>query len=210
MKMRNLLKQATQLKKEKNIEGAIKALDEAYSKGFYEPPSSFTEDLSESNFDLVLNINDLVRKAKYLQELGKFNESIIYLDNLIVNTSLRANYSVWEIDELSKLHNHKAIILKKEKKFNDEFVERMKSFCLSGISATIKSQSDDEFLKERFRKIQNDFLKVEFIKKFILDNSKKTKIEFNIDQFIMIVQKVIKLDYKTEKIHDEFIKLLKL
>lgn len=208
MNVRDLLKKATQLKKEKNIEEAINMLDQAYSKGIYEPPSQFSDDCSDSKLDQLLNINDLVRKAKYLQELGKFHDSIQYIDNLIEKTSNRANYSVWEIDELSELHNHKAIILKKEKKFNDEFVERMKSYCLSGISATIKSQSNDDFLKKRFQLIQKNYLKEEYIKKFILDNSKKTNIEFNFDQFIKTVQKVIKLEYKTEKIHSEFIKLI--
>jgi len=208
MNVKDLLKKATQLKKEKNIEEAIDMLDQAYSKGIYEPPSQFSDDFTDSKLDQLLNINDLVRKAKYLQELGKFHDSIQYIDNLIEKTSNRANYSVWEIDELSELHNHKAIILKKEKKFNDEFVERIKSYCLSGISATIKSQSNDDFLKKRFLLIQKNYLKEESIKKFILDNSKKTKIDFNFEQFIKTVQKVIKLEYKTEKIHSEFIKLI--
>ena len=39
MKVSDLLKKATILKKENKVEEAIKVLDEAYKKGIYEPPS---------------------------------------------------------------------------------------------------------------------------------------------------------------------------
>mgnify|MGYP003689168731 CR=1 FL=1 len=130
MKVRDLLKKATKLKKENKVEEAIQVLDEAYKKGIYEPPShQMEEDEEYTDFDKLLTLQDLVRKAKYLQEIGKIDESLTYLDELIKNTSSRANYSVWEIDELSNVHNHKAIVLKKEKRFNEEFIERLKS-CL--------------------------------------------------------------------------------
>ena len=96
------------------------------------------------------DFSELVRKAKYLQEIGKIDESLKYLDELIKSTSSRANYSVWEIDELSNIHNHKAIVLKKEKRFNEEFIERLKSYCLRGISANLKSASKDKFLSKNF------------------------------------------------------------
>lgn len=116
MKVSNLLKKATKLKKENKVEEAIKVLDEAYKKGFYQP-SSMELSLSEMkdiDSDNILSLQDLVRKAKYLQEIGKIDESLKYLDELIKSTSSRANYSIWEIDDLSSLHNHKAIVLKKE------------------------------------------------------------------------------------------------
>ena len=116
MKVSDLLKKATKLKKENKVEEAIKVLDEAYKKGFYQP-SSMELSLSEMkdiDSDNILSLQDLVRKAKYLQEIGKIDESLKYLDELIKSTSSRANYSIWEIDDLSSLHNHKAIVLKKE------------------------------------------------------------------------------------------------
>ena len=106
------------LKKENKVEEATKVLDEAYNNGIYEPSSYETEEDEEyADFDKLLTLQDLVRKAKYLQEIGKIDESLKYLDELIKSTSSRANYSVWEIDELSNIHNHKAIVLKKEKRF---------------------------------------------------------------------------------------------
>ena len=151
MKVRDLLKKATKLKKENKVEEAIKILDEAYKNGIYEPPSyEMEEDEEYTDFDKLLTLQDLVRKAKYLQEIGKIDESLKYLDELIKSTSSRANYSVWEIDELSNIHNHKAIVLKKEKRFNEEFIERLKSYCLRGISANLKSASKDKFLSKNF------------------------------------------------------------
>ena len=69
-------------------------LDEAYKNGIYEPPSyEMEEDEEYTDFDKLLTLQDLVRKAKYLQEIGKIDESLKYLDELIKSTSSRANYS---------------------------------------------------------------------------------------------------------------------
>ena len=100
MKVRDLLKKATKLKKENKIEEAIKILEEAYKKGVYEPSSHIISVDDNIDLDLVLSLQDIVRKAKYLQELGKINEALEYLDELIVNTSKRANYSIWEIQKV--------------------------------------------------------------------------------------------------------------
>ena len=80
----------------------------------------------------------------------KYKLNIGILDQLIKSTSSRANYSIWEIDELSSLHNHKAIVLKKEKRFNEEFIERLKSYSLEGISANLKSASKDISFSKTF------------------------------------------------------------
>ena len=209
MNVSELLKKATRLKKEKKLEEAIQVLEEAYSNGVYESPSEFSNDSQCDDFDKLITLKDLVRKAKYLQELGKFNDSISYLDSLIEKISLKANYSFWEIDELSELHNHKAIIFKKEKKYLFEFIERMKSYCLNGISATLKSKSKDDFLNERFKKIQMHYLDNKVIRNFIEKNSKKTSIVFDYEEFINIIQKIITLKYKVDQINFEINKFLK-
>ena len=84
MNVRDLLKKATKLKKENKIEDAIKTLDQAYKKGIYEPPShEISEDEDYTDFDKLLSLQDIVRKAKYLQELGKIDEALNYLDELL-------------------------------------------------------------------------------------------------------------------------------
>ena len=226
MKVRDLLKKATKLKKENKVEEAIKVLDEAYKNGIYEPPSyEMEEDEEYTDFDKLLTLQDLVRKAKYLQEIGKIDESLKYLDELIKSTSSRANYSVWEIDELSNLHNHKAIVLKKEKRFNEEFIERIKSYCLRGISTNIKankkpSKTGDDFIDELklkdFKRNRKDWLftlenllEPKRLLKFIEDNSKKTTIKFDKREVVGFVQLVINQQFKTDKIGIEFKKLIK-
>ena len=226
MKVRDLLKKATKLKKENKVEEAIKVLDEAYKNGIYEPPSyEMEEDEEYTDFDKLLTLQDLVRKAKYLQEIGKIDESLKYLDDLIKSTSSRANYSVWEIDELSNIHNHKAIVLKKEKRFNEEFIERIKSYCLRGISTNIKgnkkpSKTGDDFIDELklkdFKRNRKDWLFTlenlldpKRLLKFVEDNSKKTSIKFDKREVVGFAQLVINQQYKTDKIGIEFKKLLK-
>ena len=211
MKVSDLLKKATKLKKENKIEEAIKVLDEAYKKGFYQP-SSMELSLSEMkdiDYDNILSLQDLVRKAKYLQEIGKIDEALKYLDELIKSTSSRANYSIWEVDDLSSLHNHKAIVLKKEKRFNEEFIERLKSYSLKGISANLKSSSKDISLSKSFIPTLKHFLDPVKLLKFVEDNSKKTTIKFDKREVVRFVQLVINQQYKTDKIGIEFKKLVK-
>ena len=47
--------------------------------------------LEYTDFDKLLTLQDLVRKAKYLQEIGKIDESLKYLDELIKSTLRVAN-----------------------------------------------------------------------------------------------------------------------
>ena len=151
MKVRDLLKKATKLKKENKVEEAIKVLDEAYNNGIYEPPSyEMEEDEEYADFDKLLTLQDLVRKAKYLQEIGKIDESLKYLDELIKSTSSRANYSVWEIDELSNIHNHKAIVLKKEIKF--KFLAADKTWYFKSLKS---AKHDAENRHQRAKKAAN-------------------------------------------------------
>ena len=226
MKVSDLLKKATKLKKENKVEEAIKVLDEAYKKGIYEPPSyEMGEDEEYTDFDKLLTLQDLVRKAKYLQEVGKIDESLKYLDELIKSTSNRANYSVWEIDELSNLHNHKAIVLKKEKRFNEEFVERVESYCLAGISLLIKSSEKpkltgdeftDELIIENNKSIKKKFgfelknkIDPKRLLKFVEDNLKKSNIKTDKREIVGFIQSVITQQFKTDKIGKEFKKLIK-
>ncbi len=226
MNVRDLLKKATKLKKENKVEEAIKVLDEAYKKGIYEPPSTEVESEDEYiDFDKLLTLEDLVRKAKYLQEVGKINQALNYLDELIVSTSKRANYSVWEIDELSKLHNHKAIVLKKEKRYDEEFVERVESYCLAGISLLIKSSEKpkltgdeftDELIIENNKSIKKKFgfelknkIDPKRLLKFVEDNLKKSNIKTDKREIVGFIQSVITQQFKTGKIGKEFKKLIK-
>ena len=226
MNVKDLLKKATILRKENKIEDAIKVLNEAYKKGVYEPPSHEVEEGEEyTDFDNTITLQDLVRKAKYLQEIGKIDESLKYLDELIKSTSSRANYSVWEIDELSNLHNHKAIVLKKEKRYNEECIERIKSYCLRGISANIKAnkkpkKTGDDFIDElnlkdfkRNRKIWlytlEKLLNPIRLLKFVEDNSKKVTIKFDKRDVVGFIQVVINECYMNDKIATELKKMLK-
>ena len=167
------------------------------------------EDQKYTDLDNTLSLQDLVRKAKYLQEIGKIDESLKYLDDLIKSTSGRANYSIWEIDDLSSLHNHKAIVLKKEKRFNEEFIERLKSYSLEGISANLKSASKDISFSKSFVPILKHYLDPVKLLKFIEDNSKKTTIKFDKREVVRFVQLVINQQYKTDRIGIEFKKLVK-
>ena len=87
-----------------------------------------------------------MRKAKYLQQIGKFKEAITFVDNLIKETTKRTKNSVWEIFDLGKLFEHRAIILNKEKRFDESFIDRVKFYCIDGIatrlSAPIKPKSE--------------------------------------------------------------------
>ena len=86
MKVGDLLKKATKLKKENKVEEAIQVLDEAYKKGTYEPPShQMEEDEEYTDFDKLLTLQDLVRKAKYLQEISK---RLRFADLMIKSLSL--------------------------------------------------------------------------------------------------------------------------
>ena len=210
MKVSALLKKANKLKKENKVEEAIKVLDEAYEKGIYQPSSfEMEEDQKYTDSDNILSLQDLVRKAKYLQVVGKIDEALKYLDQLIKSTSSRANYSIWEIDELSSLHNHKAIVLKKEKRFNEEFIERLKSYSLEGISANLKSASKDISFGKTFVPILKHYLDPVNLLKFVEDNSKKTTIKFDKREVVRFIQLVINQQYKTDKIGIEFKKLVK-
>ncbi len=226
MNVRDLLKKATKLKKENKIEDAIKTLDQAYKKGIYEPPShEISEDEDYTDFDKLLSLQDIVRKAKYLQELGKIDEALDYLDELIINTSKRANYSVWEIHELSDLYNHKAIILKKEKRYNEELIDRIKSYCLRGIAINIKSKdkpkkTGDDFIdklamknfksnRDKFLFELKNLLDPKRLLKFVEDNSKKSNLKFDKREVVGFIQLVINENYTNDKIGIEFKKIIK-
>ena len=109
-KARFLLKEATKLKKSNQIEKAIDLLNKAYEIGEYCYPSQNSQNDENTNLDNYITIEDLIRKSKYLQEIGQFDQAISSINQLIKETSKRAKESVWEIDELSTLHHHKSII----------------------------------------------------------------------------------------------------
>ena len=210
MNVRTLLKKATSLKKQNKVEEAIKVLDQAYEIGIYEPPSTEVDDVDDYiDEDKLLVLADLVRKAKYLQEIGKKDESLVYLDKLIEDTSSRANYNIWEIHELSDIHNHKAIVLKKEKRYNDEFIERVRSYCLRGIAVNLKANSNNEFLSKNSQEELKNLLDPNRILKFVEDNSKKVSNKFEKKDVVGFIQVVINQQYKTDKIGIEFKKLVK-
>ena len=207
--VRNLLKKATVLKKQNKIEEAIKILEQAYEVGIYEPPSTEVDDLDDYiDEDKLLVLADLVRKAKYLQEIDKIDEALLYLDKLIEDTSSRANYNIREIQELSNIHNHKAIVLKKEKRYNDEFIERVRSYCLRGIAVNLKANSNNKFLIENSQEELKNLLDPNRILKFVEDNSKKVSNKFEKKDVVGFIQVVINQKYKTDKIKLEFKKII--
>lgn len=205
---RSLLKEATKLKKSKQTEKAIKVLEKAFDIGDYYYPSYLPNYKEDTNLDNVVTLDDLVRKAKYLQELGQFDEAISFIDELIDDTQKRVSESVWEIDELAKLHNHKSIILKKEKKYKEEFVNRIKSYCLDGIAMTHKfpkksdkSFSDDSYDREvkRIRSIVKNLSDHQNLMTFINKNLKKIKLtEDQKRQLAGFMMKMILLDHNEE------------
>ncbi len=198
MKARELLKEATSLKKKGKIEEAIKILDKAFSIGDLERPS--TNSNSGENTEELNNfytVEDLVRKAKYLQELGKINDALNFLDNLIDETTKKTRKNVWEIFELGKLFQHRAIILKKEKRFNESFVDRVKSYCIDGIATRLTITKYDA------KRIKNIIIN-KTNQKFILDFFKKDleKLSFKIDQFRLagFIMKTIMFENNSDKI----------
>lgn len=80
MNSRHFLKEATRLKKNGNILKAIECLEKAYLVGNFESASSNSND-PENNEELnnFYTIEDLVRKAKDLQELGEIEESLNFI-----------------------------------------------------------------------------------------------------------------------------------
>ena len=205
---RALLKEATRLKKTKQIEKAIDLLNKAYEIGEYCYPSQNSQNDENTNLDNYITIEDLIRKSKYLQEIGQFDQAISSINQLIKETSKRAKESVWEIDELSTLHHHKSIILKKEKKFKEEFINRIKSYCLDGIAITYKfpKKSGDTILGEsyerevkRIRNIVNNLTDHQNLMSFIEKNLKKIELNDNQKrQLAGFMMKMILLDHNEE------------
>ena len=134
-KVRELLKKATKLKKQNKIEEAIRVLEEAYSVGELEPARSYSSFIVSSELDNYYTIEDLVRKSKYLQTAGKIDESLAFLDQIILETNKSAKNNIWEIFSLSSLYDYRSIILKKEKRYNEAFVSKIKYYCLDGIAS---------------------------------------------------------------------------
>lgn len=227
MKARDLLKQATKLKKNGNLIEAIKCLEKAYSVGDFESASSNNND--PENNDALNNfytIADLVRKSKYLQQIGKFKEAIIFIDNLIKETTKRTKNNVWEIFDLGKLLEHRAIILSKEKRFDECFADSVKSYCIDGIatrlSAPIKPKLEltNEYDKLKLDLYNSDIKRIKNIimnktnQKFILDyfNDDLKKISFKIDKYKLaaFIMKTIMFENNAINILKEVNNYLKL
>lgn len=198
MKARELLKEAASLKKKGKIEEAIKILDKAFSIGDLERLSTNSNSVENTEeLNNFYTVEDLVRKAKYLQELGKINDALNFLDNLIDETIKKTRKNVWEIFELGKLFQHRAIILKKEKRFNESFVDRVKSYCIDGIATRLTVTKYD------VKRIKNIIIN-KTNQKFILDFFKKDleKLSFKIDQFRLagFIMKTIMFENNSDKI----------
>jgi len=227
MNARDLLKQATKLKKSGNIIEAIECLEKAYSVGDFESASSNSNDpYSSDGLNNFYTIQDLVRKAKYLQQIGKFKEAITFVDNLIKETTKRTKNSVWEIFDLGKLFEHRAIILNKEKRFDESFVDRVKSYCIDGIATRLsapikpKSKPNNEYDKLKLDLYNSDIKRIQNIimnktnQKFILDyfNDDIKKISFKIDKYKLaaFVMKTIMFENNAINILKEVNNYLKL
>tara|TARA_B100000989_G_scaffold215839_1_gene164288 strand:+ start:205 stop:819 length:615 start_codon:yes stop_codon:yes gene_type:complete len=203
MKVRELLGKATKLKKANKVKEAIKILEEAYTKGTFVSISEETDDY----IDNPIYIRDLVRKAKYLQKIGKANEALQYLDKLIPAAVNAANRNFWYIQELSDLYNDKAIILMREKRFDEEFVMRMKSYCLDGILCKIKSNSKDKYLSERFIPIYENIVSPVEIEKYIERKIKKTSFEIDKKVIANKIIEIISLNFSPKKISNDLSEL---
>ena len=204
MSPRDLLKQATKFKKEGKIQEAINSLEKAYETGVYEPSNVEVMPDEYVDFDKLIGIVDLVRKAKYLQELGKINDSLNYIDWLINEELPRSSNNGWVVLDLSELFNHKAIILKKEKRYNDEFIARVKSYCLAGISHNMNIDINPKSFKKKL-KTQIDPTNIE---KFIDKMIKKVTLNFDKRQLTGLIQVIITQDFKINGFDNKFKKLL--
>ena len=223
--VRELLKEATKLKKSGMIEQAIKSLEQAYNIGEYSYPSEVVEPDDDLDLDNILTTEDLVRKSKYLQEVGKFDEALNYINNLILETSKRSKLSVWEIFDLSKLYNHRAIILKRDKKYKEEFVDRIKSYCLDGMATRLRmpikpiGDPEDDLFKLKLESYKNDVKRIKTILvgltentkliKFISSNSKKLDVKLDKNLIAAFMMRMIMMDIDAKKSLSEFDKLIK-
>ena len=227
MNSRQFLKEATRLKKSGNILKAIECLEKAYTVGDFESASSNSNDPDNNEgLNNFYTIEDLVRKAKYLQELGKIKESLNFLDNLIKETTRRTKNNVWEIFELGRLFQHRAIILKKEKKFNQAFIDIVKSYCIDGIATRLtapvkpKSQPENEYDKLKLDSYKSDIKRIQNIianktnQKFILDylENDLKKISVKIDKYRLaaFIMKTIMFENDTSKVLKGVVTYLKL
>jgi hypothetical protein len=196
-KVRELLKKATKLKKQNKIEEAIRVLEEAYSVGELEPARSYSSFIVSSELDNYYTIEDLVRKSKYLQTAGKIDESLAFLDQIILETNKSAKNNIWEIFSLSSLYDYRSIILKKEKRYNEAFVSKIKYYCLDGIASfhrTGEEKKEKNYSVERQKNIVN-IVKTKtngkFILEFINSNNKKVDLKYDQRQLVEFIMKAI-------------------
>ena len=196
-KVRELLKKATKLKKQNKIEEAIRVLEEAYSVGEFEPARSYGSFIVSSELDNYYTIEDLVRKSKYLQTAGKIDESLAFLDQIILETNKRAKNNIWEIFSLSSLYDYRSIILKKEKRYNEAFVSKIKYYCLDGIASFHRigeEKKEKNYSVERQKNIVN-IVKTKtngkFILEFINSNNKKVDLKYDQRQLVEFIMKAI-------------------
>ena len=188
MNCRDLLKQVTKLYKQKKIKEAIKILDKAYSVGEFEHPSQ-----NASDIDNFYTVTDLVRKAKYLNELGLYEDSISFVDSYIKKFNNFSQKNPWELYTLSELYNHRSIINKKSKHYNLAFIDKIKSFCLDGLANRYTSLID-KFQFEMKSEVLKNITKVEFIKNFLFKNGKKTKLKYDEEALVAMIIKIILVD----------------
>ena len=199
LKARELLKLATKLRKENKIEKAIKILEQAYSVGEFgaESGSGYYFDVESNNY---YTTDDLVRKSKYLQLVGIIEESLSFLNQIILETNKRAKNSIWEIYSLSSLHNHRSIILKKEKRYNEAFIDKIKYYCLDGVASVLQMgiEKKDKHISEKMKKAL--ILSVrqktnnKFIFEFIENNSKKVNLKYDKKQLAGFIWRTILAD----------------
>lgn len=188
MNCRELLKKATKIYKTKKVKEAIEILDRAYELGEFDYNSKPAND--EENFYTLM---DLVRKAKYLNEIGEYEKAIKFIDRLIDKFNKLSKSNPWELYSLKELYEHRAIINRKSKLFHLALIDDIKSFCYNGMALRGTAKIEKWLEKRNFEVIQN-ITKPEFINKFLKENSKKINFKYDVNTLTAIIIKIICLD----------------
>jgi|TARA_B100001964_G_C13958939_1_gene476757 hypothetical protein len=184
------LKEATKLKKEKKYLEAIKMLDKAYEVGL---PGDTTDDPNtpiEIIVNNVISIQDLLRKAMYLQLAGKSKEGFKYLENL-KNSCLKKYDETGDLYYLEPdLFLQIGRFLDKEKKYVLALKNRSISYLIDSFLPYINSLKMNMKNDDHLRRGNKDFIK-NYFKKYY-----KNIKNFEVDKFANLMSYAHKFDKK--------------
>ncbi|MFH0947486.1 MAG: hypothetical protein V1833_00600 [Elusimicrobiota bacterium] len=156
-----LLKEATAMKKSRNIEEAIKILKDAYLK-------------MENKIGDNISVDILARLPQYLQEAGKNDEAWGEFNKLLIKISSRKQHAWFRPIELAQIHDKMRLFLQREGKYKIAIKHGI-FFCLYLAIGFYKQN----------RKDQIDFY---FAKENIIKLLKKADKEHSLDKIALLVE----------------------